>query len=869
VSPDQERGTLREAPPPSRAWRGATAASVAVAIAFAGTGFHVVPTTSGWWRGVSDPPGFVTAAVALLVSATFAWLLQRAPVEAQRPFLALALAVAPLVPVFTGRLLALLFFQGPVITVIAIASVTTAVLAGRPRLALPRATSRGLVLFSVVFASYAALGTRLPGAAGPQGDEPHYLLMTESLLRDHDLDLANQFEERAYAPFYAGTLAAHTSPASPKETIYAVHTPGLPALLLPAYALGGYPAARLLLSALTALTTVLVHALVRDVTKNENLALAAWAVSTFTPPLPFYAVALYPETPAALATAVFLWSGRGTPSGLRLTAAALAAAFLPWLHPKFLPLAGAGLGFTLLRPTRLPLRVAALLPFAASTGLLFAFFDHIFGRASLSAAYGPGFAADLSLGRVPWGLAGLFLDRQFGLWSVSPVWALALPGWWLLHRQRTGDALRSLSLAAAILGVGASFSMWWGGACPPARFAVPAVPALALSLALALATRPRAAAALAGLGLSVVLLAAQAPRVLHNRSDGESALLRFLAPALDLDAVLPSFVLGETRSPQEDDAPVVPVPATIRAPLLATTLTSGLALGWARGAPGLALGAAAYAVVAGGLRERPLIDPAQSARRLIDAWDGDNVRGLRGPPDLRSLAIPLELPRRPWTFEPQEVRNARRLDLPPGLYRLEVAGRAFSAEPMSRVVRLDVTADGLLLGQSYLREGGPSPRLDLFLPTGARRMMLTGVGIQGQARVDEVLIVPELLVPRSLRAELSWPRQPAEGRYRVAAGGLRITVLDRSEPEEGGFRLQGGEGSFVVEAPAGTSVVVSLTRPQPALSDRLVFGDRHLALGHPTPLRFPADAGIALGTARLISVRLEATDGWIAFAAAP
>ncbi len=343
-------------------------------------------------------------------------------------------------------------------------------------------------------------------------------------------------------------------------------------------------------------------------------------------PLPLYALAVYPETPAALATAVFLLAARRDPGRGSLAATALAAAWLPWLHPKFLPLALVGLGLVLARRGPRGPRLLAALACAASLGGLLAFFAATYGHASLSAAYGPRLASDLSLARLPDGLAGLLLDRQFGLAAVGPLWLLALPGLVLLWRFRPGDALRAALLAAASLGVGASFSMWWGGACPPGRFVVPAVPALALSLALGARRRPAAAAALLGAGAAVLLLAAQTPSALHNRADGESGLLRHLFRAVDLDGSLPSFVLREPG-----------------AGLLALTLLAALALAWRFGARGLAAGLAGFALVSGALRSTPLLDERQAVARLLDGWDETRLLPLSGS----ARALGPVLPARP------------------------------------------------------------------------------------------------------------------------------------------------------------------------------------------------------------------------------
>jgi hypothetical protein len=664
------------------------AMALALPIALAGTRFCVVPTADGAWRGLVDPPGALRVALAAVLGLTGARLLR----DRGAPFLVLLLSAAPLVPVLTGRFLPLLAFQGPVLLVLALGA--TAVVVGRSRPSRMPKPARPEALFAIAFLFYVLLGTRIPGPAGPQGDEPHYLTMAESLKADGDLDLRNQFRERAYSTFFSGTLEAHTSPASPKGTLYAVHTPGLALLILPAYALGGYPGARMFLSALAALTAALGFALVRDVTHSEWTARASWAALAFLPPLAFYALAIYPETPAALAIALFLLSARRDPGPKATLAAGLAAGALPWLHPKFLPLAILGLGLTLARRGRVLPRVAAALVFAASLCGLLAWLQVTYGHASLAAAYGPGFESDVAPSRIPWGALALCFDRQFGLLATAPLWALAAPGLFALWRLRPGDAMRAALFAGATLALGASFSMWWGGTCPPARFVVPALPALALALGPALARWRTPAAALFGVSLAVVAVAALAPRALHNRADGASALFRVLTPALEADTLLPSFI----------------VPA---------------------------------------LPQAPHLDPQRATLELLEAWDEGN---LVGPPlSLGALAVPLDLPDAPWTLLPGELRFSRKLDLPPGTYRVLVRGRALQAGPRDRVARIDVATDDEVIADAYVQEGRPDPAFDLSLPNGARRLTLTAVGLQGKTLIEDVRLTPLGLVPRSRR----------------------------------------------------------------------------------------------------------------------
>jgi hypothetical protein len=220
----------------------AVALALAVAAALWNASFHVVPTATGSWREVSDPPSAVRIGASVALGILAAWAASRFPAPVRRPMVLLAAAALPLVSVVTGRLLPLLVFQGGVVRLLAGAVLTVAAV----RLAAARGVRAGdppaAALFAAAFLFYCAWGTRVPGAAGPQGDEPHYLVMAQSLLSDGDLDLTDEFAAREYAPFYGGDLAPHTSPNTPPGRLYSMHSPGLPALLLPAYALGGSPA---------------------------------------------------------------------------------------------------------------------------------------------------------------------------------------------------------------------------------------------------------------------------------------------------------------------------------------------------------------------------------------------------------------------------------------------------------------------------------------------------------------------------------------------------------------------------------------------------------------------------------------------------
>ncbi len=700
------------------------AVCTAVAIIFAGTHFQVVPTASGDWRGIAAPPTLLQLALAIVFSVVAAIAALRLPWRSTRLLQFGALAALPFVPVVTGWGQGLLFFQGPVLMV-AFGAVAALMIARRRR-------ERGLrvrpvILFGIAIVVFVLLGMRLPGSAGPQGDEPHYLLMTHSLLADGDVDLTNDFANRAYTAFYPGLLHAHTSPRSPEGRIYPVHTPGLPALLAPGYAAAGYFGARLVMALMAAAAAALTYRLAREVTGHRGPAIAVWLGLVLTAPFALYAVSIYPEMVAALATAVFLLTSRKDPSPAGLLAASVLAATLPWIHPKFLPLAAVGLFLTVARRGPRPWRFGAVLLFAASIAGLLVFFRSIYGAASLSAAYGPGYADDVSLLRVPRGVLGFLFDRQYGLGLVSPFWLLAIPGVVLLWRARLGDAARAILLALSTLVVGASFSMWWGGASPPGRFVVPALPALAVFAAAAAQRRGEAAAGLLGVGAAVVAVAAAAPRALHNRGDGESALLGFLSPVLDLDGRLPSLVVDPERGI-----------------VLSLCLFAALAMAWHFRVRGLLAGAVGYALVSTSLAAGPLLDPRGATLQLLRTWRAPKWSATAAPPHLADLSLPVDLPDAPWVIAAGEVRYTRRFELPAGGYRLTAAPRPVVPGAARAFIR--VVAGDHALADAEWRPGAPVG-IEVTIGSEHRRLQVTAGGLEGRIRIASMRLIPQSLAP--------------------------------------------------------------------------------------------------------------------------
>lgn len=387
-----------------------------------------------------------------------------------------ALALVPGLGVFGGPL-------GPALVALA-AAVAVARAAGFDQ---DRAFARlgGLGparLFALGFVWLAVCGEAYATRLRVTGDEPHYLVMAQSLWREGDLDLRDNYARGDTKEYSPADLAPHYGASRADGRPFPAHSPGLPALLAPVYALGGRRACVLLLAAIAALAAVEAGRLARAFTGSAVGAGAAWALA-LGPPLAFFGFHVYSEGPSALAlcAALRLLAAPGV-SPARAAVAALLASTLPWLHVKQ-GLAAVVVGLFGLAQ----LGGAARKAFVAVAVLMalgfMAHYQRVFGEPTPFAIYG-GSPQDVAMEPLR-ALLGLLFDRSFGLLPFAPAFVVALAGLWPAGRPRLTRAHgAALAAGLAVLLPALFWRMWWGGQCPPARFLVPLVPLLAAAAGL-------------------------------------------------------------------------------------------------------------------------------------------------------------------------------------------------------------------------------------------------------------------------------------------------------------------------------------------------------------------------------------------------
>jgi hypothetical protein len=397
----------------------------------------------------------------------------------------------------------------------------------------------------VVLLLYLCVSARVQHQVGPQGDEPHYLMVADSLLRDHDLSLESDYREGRYSAFFRGPLEPHYRVRGRHGEIYSLHALGLSLLVLPAYAVFGYAGASLFMAGLAVLAALAIRALLIAATDATTGERVGWLVA-LSPPLVHYAGLIFTEVPAALIAAWTLREGLRARevSPWRAAAAGAALAFLPWLNVRYAILAAIVCAFWL--AARPPRRVIAALvaPGLASAAALAAYHHALYGFFDPRRVYGT--RREFALPTLKEGLPGLLMDQEFGLLIYAPIFVLALPGLVALARRRPRLGATALVLVAAVAITAGSWHMWRGGFNPPARFLVPVVPVLALGVSIWMQGRRWVGAALlAGWGVFTGLAGAGDPVLVHRDRDGTAPLFRARSGATEWTRLLPSYVLEE------------------------------------------------------------------------------------------------------------------------------------------------------------------------------------------------------------------------------------------------------------------------------------------------------------------------------------
>jgi hypothetical protein len=655
----------------------------------------------------------------------------------------------------------------------------------------------------------------------PTGDEPHYLVITQSLLSDRDLKIENNHRRGDYREYYAGDLRPDYLRRGVNGEIYSVHAPGLSIIVAPAFALFGYPGVVACLALLGAWATALAWMAAWRVTSDAAASWFGWASVALTAPFFFQSFVVYPDAPGAalIMIGVLALAARGETLSLRgLVATGAALAILPWLHTRYVA-AAVVLGVMILArqwtaggitQAERGRRAAALLSIPAiSAACWFAFFYAIYGSPDPRGPYGGG--TQSAIANLPRGVVGLLVDQQFGVLTAAPVLLCALAGLAVLLRRAPRLATELLILVAPYGLVVGAYQMWWGGNSSPGRFVIPVLLPMAIPAAHWFQTRRGHSAKLLGLGaLAVSLLttftlaAVDRGILLYNFRDGSSRLLTWLSPLVNITTGLPSVFQTTPASAL--------IHALVWIAAIAVTAAIGMFVerrGATRTSVAVALGFSAVTAATVALTivwrdhgtDASRVTPATGAMAFLRRFDPDSGQfAVRDKPARRvrmrdvpaNVTLVEDLGDAPLQKEPR----AALFHLPAGVYAIETlpGGSAATA--------LLATVDGEFGPQwKWIASGTSLQALRLPVPTpalaieaaGARRLVVRPISIAGSNH----------------RLADTEPMHAA--RY-----GPAVVFLMRGQAfmEPGGTWIEGGRSAdFVVSPDAGGVVNVFVRNP--------------------------------------------------------
>ena len=339
------------------------------------------------------------------------------------------------------------------------------------------------------------------------GDEGQYLRVTQSLVHDGDMDLANNLSVEQIKEFHVRDFHVASAPASPGGKVHSQHPIGLSAALVPAYWWGLETwknprlATALFMALLGSFCVPLLFVYLARLGTPPWAALLATGMIAVTVPIFVYSNQIFPDVPALLIFLIALvaLSHWQTPGGTYrswgrweaplLALLTLLLCCLPFLHPRFGPpglLCGAGLLLQAWRGRRrwLALFLISLVVVGSICALIafhFAFSDDWLGPLRPGSGAWKENALDVSVWKIS--LPGHWLHVTDGILNNSPLYFFSLVGLLALARLRDRRMLIAAAIYAASAGVNGLHYNWNFGHGFPCRFMVIALPVLALGLA--------------------------------------------------------------------------------------------------------------------------------------------------------------------------------------------------------------------------------------------------------------------------------------------------------------------------------------------------------------------------------------------------
>jgi hypothetical protein len=326
----------------------------------------------------------------------------------------------------------------------------------------------------------------------PTGDEPHYLIISQTLLKYHSLNVMLDYTHRDYLQFYPMLIDPHVT-YNEHHQLLPLHSIGAPLLWLLPFALLGRLGAVWFIALVTVLVILTLYRVLVLMGISERVSFRVCLACAVASPFYIYAHLTFVEPIGALACVyVVRLLLEEQHSWGALTSSSILLGILPWVHIR-LALLEIPLFFFLLyriyqlyRLRRWHYYVAYLLPVIVLFVALEIYSYQVWGTLNPAANQISGNSKPFEV--IPFmGMLGMWFDQEHGILPNFPIFIFLLPGILLtLKRRFAGYHLLVLLVSIPYIVACTSFRHWSGGWCPPGRFILVLLPLYAFYLAYAL-----------------------------------------------------------------------------------------------------------------------------------------------------------------------------------------------------------------------------------------------------------------------------------------------------------------------------------------------------------------------------------------------
>jgi hypothetical protein len=326
----------------------------------------------------------------------------------------------------------------------------------------------------------------------PSGDEPHFLIISQTLLKYHSLNVMLDYQHGDYYLFYPVAIAPHVA-RNTSGQLLPLHSIGGPILWLIPYYLLGRLGAVFFISCVSVLTIVNIYRFLLVMKVSQTYAFMVSLAYAVASPVYIYSHLTFIEPIGAficIYVARKIFQDELKVSDLIISSVLLG--ILPWVHIRF-AFFEMVLFFALLykiyvqnKGRNMKYYLYYILPVTILFIVLEIYNYKIWG--SLNPTINE--INDIHNGSRPFvvapfnGILGVFFDQEFGLFVNFPIFILLVPGIVLAARRKfLGSNLLVLILSIPYILLFTSFESWSGGWGPPARFILVLLPLYSFYLA--------------------------------------------------------------------------------------------------------------------------------------------------------------------------------------------------------------------------------------------------------------------------------------------------------------------------------------------------------------------------------------------------